>query len=36
MESTQTEKSWHELEAIVGRANVLTDAESLDFHSYDV
>jgi alkyldihydroxyacetonephosphate synthase len=36
MESTQTPKSWQELEAIVGRANVLTDAESLDFHSYDV
>jgi alkyldihydroxyacetonephosphate synthase len=35
MESTQENQNWQELEAIVGRANVLADAESLDRHSYD-
>jgi alkyldihydroxyacetonephosphate synthase len=36
MESTHENQSWHELEAIVGHANVLADAESLALHSYDV
>jgi alkyldihydroxyacetonephosphate synthase len=35
MEPTQENQSWQELEAIVGGANVLTDAENLDQHSYD-
>jgi alkyldihydroxyacetonephosphate synthase len=36
MQPTQENQNWQELEAIVGRANVLADAESLDRHSYDV
>jgi alkyldihydroxyacetonephosphate synthase len=35
MEPTQENQSWQELEAIVGGANLLTDADSLDRHSYD-
>ncbi len=35
MEPTQANKSCQELKTIVGSANVLTDAESLELHSYD-
>jgi alkyldihydroxyacetonephosphate synthase len=35
MEPTQENGIWQELEAIVGHANVRTDTEDLDQHSYD-
>ena len=35
MEPTQENESWQELEAMVGSANVLTDVEDLELHSYD-